>query len=91
MRTVGMDTGIGPQREGPGVGGVLFEPRIVGFLCRWCSYPGADLAGTSRLAYSPALRVIQIQNFKQVIRQRQCPMASSHVNLTSRRYAIPRW
>ena len=26
-----------------------FEPRIVGFLCNWCSYAGADLAGTSRL------------------------------------------
>ncbi len=28
-----------------------FEPRIVGFLCRWCSYTGADLAGTSRIKY----------------------------------------
>ena len=28
-----------------------FEPRIVAFLCRWCSYTGADLAGTSRLKY----------------------------------------
>jgi F420-non-reducing hydrogenase iron-sulfur subunit len=28
-----------------------FEPRIVGFLCRWCSYTGADLAGTSRIQY----------------------------------------
>ena len=25
-----------------------FEPRIVGFLCNWCSYTGADLAGTAR-------------------------------------------
>ena len=40
--------------------GTGFEPQIVGFLCRWCSYPGADLAGTSRLAYSPALRVIRV-------------------------------
>ena len=30
-----------------------FEPRIVGFLCRWCSYNGADLAGTSRFKYPP--------------------------------------
>ncbi len=29
----------------------LFEPRIVAFLCRWCSYAGADLAGVSRLQY----------------------------------------
>ncbi|MEW6230900.1 MAG: hydrogenase iron-sulfur subunit [Chloroflexota bacterium] len=28
-----------------------FEPRIIGFLCRWCSYQGADLAGTSRRHY----------------------------------------
>lgn len=32
-----------------------FEPRIVGFLCRWCSYNGADLAGTSRMKYPPNL------------------------------------
>ena len=37
-----------------------FEPQIIGFLCRWCSYPGADLAGTSRLTYSPSLRVIRV-------------------------------
>ena len=30
-----------------------FEPRIIGFLCRWCSYNGADLAGTSRMKYLP--------------------------------------
>ena len=30
-----------------------FEPRIVAFLCRWCSYAGADLAGVSRLEYPP--------------------------------------
>jgi coenzyme F420-reducing hydrogenase delta subunit len=37
-----------------------FEPQIVGFLCRWCSYAGADLAGTSRLTYTPLLRVIRV-------------------------------
>ena len=37
-----------------------FEPRIIGFLCRWCSYAGADLAGTSRLKYTPLLRVIRV-------------------------------
>ena len=30
-----------------------FEPRLIGFLCRWCSYNGADLAGTSRMKYPP--------------------------------------
>lgn len=37
-----------------------FEPRIVGFLCNWCSYTGADLAGTSRIPYAPNLRVIRV-------------------------------
>ena len=31
----------------------VFEPRIVAFLCRWCSYAGADLAGVSRMTYPP--------------------------------------
>jgi F420-non-reducing hydrogenase iron-sulfur subunit len=37
-----------------------FEPRIVGFLCRWCSYTGADLAGTSRMHYPPNLASIRV-------------------------------
>jgi F420-non-reducing hydrogenase iron-sulfur subunit len=37
-----------------------FEPRIVGFLCRWCAYTGADLAGTSRLKYPPNLLPIRV-------------------------------
>ena len=37
-----------------------FEPRIVGFLCRWCSYTGADLAGTSRIQYPPNLADIMV-------------------------------
>jgi len=37
-----------------------FEPRIVGFLCNWCSYAGADLAGTSRIQYPPNVRVIRV-------------------------------
>ena len=37
-----------------------FEPKIVGFLCNWCSYTGADLAGTSRIQYLPNLRVIRV-------------------------------
>ena len=36
------------------------EPRIVGFLCNWCSYAGADLAGTSRIQYPPNIRVIRV-------------------------------
>jgi F420-non-reducing hydrogenase iron-sulfur subunit len=37
-----------------------FEPRIIGFLCNWCSYAGADLAGTSRKKYPPNMRVIRV-------------------------------
>ena len=37
-----------------------FEPKIVGFLCNWCSYTGADLAGTSRMKYAPNVRVIRV-------------------------------
>ncbi|MFB3896357.1 MAG: hydrogenase iron-sulfur subunit [bacterium] len=37
-----------------------FEPKIVGFLCNWCSYTGADLAGTSRKKYAPNVRVIRV-------------------------------
>lgn len=37
-----------------------FEPKILGFLCNWCSYAGADLAGVSRIQYAPNLRVIRV-------------------------------
>jgi len=37
-----------------------FEPLIVGFCCNWCSYAGADLAGTSRLQYPPNVRIIRV-------------------------------
>ena len=40
--------------------GEEFEPKLVGFLCRWCSYTGADLAGTSRLEYPPNLAAIRV-------------------------------
>jgi F420-non-reducing hydrogenase iron-sulfur subunit len=38
----------------------VFEPRIVGFLCKWCTYSGADLAGTSRMKYPPNLVPIRV-------------------------------
>ena len=37
-----------------------FEPNIVAFLCNWCSYAGADLAGTSRVSYPANLKVIRV-------------------------------
>jgi F420-non-reducing hydrogenase iron-sulfur subunit len=37
-----------------------FEPKIVAFLCNWCSYRGADLAGTSRIKCAPNVRAIRV-------------------------------
>ena len=37
-----------------------WEPRIVAFTCTWCSYAGADLAGTSRIQYPPNIRIIRV-------------------------------
>ncbi len=37
-----------------------FEPKIIAFLCNWCSYAGADLAGVSRLQYPPNTRTIRV-------------------------------
>ncbi len=38
-----------------------FEPLIITFCCYWCSYTGADLAGTSRVQYPPNARIIRVQ------------------------------
>ncbi len=37
-----------------------FEPKIVAFLCNWCSYAGADLAGVSRIQYPTSIRIIRV-------------------------------
>jgi F420-non-reducing hydrogenase iron-sulfur subunit len=37
-----------------------FEPKIVAFLCNWCTYTGADLAGTSRIQYPSNIRIIRL-------------------------------
>jgi len=37
-----------------------FNPQIIAFLCKWCSYTGADLAGTSRMQYMPNIRAIRV-------------------------------
>jgi F420-non-reducing hydrogenase iron-sulfur subunit len=37
-----------------------YEPVIIGFLCNWCSYRAADLAGTARLHYAPNMRPIRV-------------------------------
>lgn len=38
----------------------IFEPNIVAFVCNWCTYTGADLAGTSRLEMAPNVRIIRL-------------------------------
>jgi F420-non-reducing hydrogenase iron-sulfur subunit len=40
--------------------GYKFKPRIIGFLCNWCCYAGADLAGVSRYQYPPHIRIIRL-------------------------------
>ena len=37
-----------------------FEPKIVAFLCNWCAYAGADLAGVSRLQYPANMRTVRV-------------------------------
>ena len=37
-----------------------WEPKILAFLCNWCSYAGADLAGVSRIQYPPNIRVVRV-------------------------------
>jgi F420-non-reducing hydrogenase iron-sulfur subunit len=37
-----------------------FEPKIIAFLCNWCSYRAADLAGTARMKYLPNIRTIRV-------------------------------
>ena len=37
-----------------------WQPKIVAFLCNWCSYAGADLAGVSRMQYPPSIRVVRV-------------------------------
>lgn len=37
-----------------------FEPKIVGFVCNWCTYAGADLAGVTRTQYRPNVRIVRV-------------------------------
>ena len=50
-----MDAGVeNMERE------AVYEPKIVAFCCNWCSYAGADLAGTTRIQYPPNVRIIRV-------------------------------
>ena len=37
-----------------------FEPKIIAFLCNWCAYGAADLAGVSRMSYPPNIRPVRV-------------------------------
>ena len=37
-----------------------FEPKLIGFICRWCTYQAADLAGTSRMKFPPNLIPVRV-------------------------------
>jgi F420-non-reducing hydrogenase iron-sulfur subunit len=39
---------------------VGYQPKVIGFLCNWCSYAGADVAGTSRMDYPHNIRIIRV-------------------------------
>lgn len=47
-------------REDEAPAGHGWEPRIIGFLCQWCSYTGADNAGTARIQYPPNVDIIKV-------------------------------
>jgi len=48
------------QTTEPEPGAKRFEPSIIAFVCNWCTYTGADLAGTSRLEMAPNVRIIRL-------------------------------
>lgn len=56
MTTAATDVPQGASDQAAG----KWEPKIVAFLCNWCSYTGADLAGVSRMKWPPNVRVIRL-------------------------------
>ncbi len=55
-----METAVQTSGEAHPVIATEWQPKIVAFLCNWCSYTGADLAGISRISWSPMVRVVRI-------------------------------
>jgi len=50
-----MDSGVQTEERV-----AVYEPKIIAFCCNWCSYAGADLAGTTRIQYPPNVRIIRV-------------------------------
>ncbi len=51
---------MGKEAAGQAMNLEKFEPKIIAFLCNWCSYAGADLAGVSRMQYPPSTRTVRV-------------------------------
>ncbi|MCU0661388.1 MAG: hydrogenase iron-sulfur subunit [Myxococcota bacterium] len=54
-----MSTATAIENKSPASAG-RFEPRIAAFVCNWCTYTGADLAGTSRVQMMPNVRMVRL-------------------------------
>ena len=52
------------------------QPKIMAFLCNWCAYAGADLAGVSRMQYPPHVRLIRLM-FLMIPRRKMETMATT--------------
>src|SRR3972149_6065039 len=48
------------DRSGPAAPGGEWQPKVVAFLCNWCSYTGADLAGISRIQWDPSVHIVRV-------------------------------
>ena len=57
--------------EGAGTDHSLFQPRILGLLCHWCSYSGADTAGRAKKSYAPNVHVVRVMC--------SCRIAPTHI------------
>ena len=55
-----METQEEKRDEGQADEDPVYEPKIMAFCCNWCSYAGADLAGTTRIQYPPNVRVVRV-------------------------------
>lgn len=47
-------------RSGAATPAAEWQPKVVAFLCNWCSYTGADLAGISRIQWDPSVHIIRV-------------------------------
>ena len=74
-----------------------FRPKIVAFCCNWCSYAGADLAGSSRLSYPADVKIIRVPcscrvNPMFILRAfEKGSRRSDPVRLSSRRLSLFNW